>query len=212
MDNPNSLCQKHFLTMVLAPLKNTTTEPEVVEKIAVLLSLPFTLDESIHEISPGLISNLQTLYVETKVLPHLLYTCKLMVINRVKGLSLTLEDICSMLTMEDLEALEKLLRVVRFYQFLYFHLFYSFKTVFDLMFFFCFFLQVTFLVHIDNEYVTQFCDGVLVLHACPVFQLCLKLDGIKPGLAADTVGILCHLLRTSPNNKSIVEEVLLGKI
>lgn len=112
LDNPNSLCQKHFLNVVVPPLKNQYAESEVVEKIAALLSLPFTLDDSIHESAPGLISNLLTSYAETKVLPHLLFACKLIIINRAKGLSRTFEQIADLLTVADYEGLEKCLRLV----------------------------------------------------------------------------------------------------
>lgn len=75
--------------------------------------------------------------------------------------------------------------------------------------------QVTFLVHIDEEFVTQFCGCVCSLNVTGVLQLFLKVDGKRPGLAADTVAALCHLLRTFPKDKGIVdavEEVLLRKL
>ncbi|CAL8081595.1 unnamed protein product [Orchesella dallaii] len=114
LDNPKSLCEKHFLTMLVAPLRNHLAEAEVVEKIAVLLSLPYTLDKSVHEQEPGLMSSLQTLYLDTKVLPNLLYSCKLIVRRRrVERSSVTLDDILKILTVEDLEGLEKCLRLVQ---------------------------------------------------------------------------------------------------
>ncbi|ODN04951.1 Serine/threonine-protein kinase fused, partial [Orchesella cincta] len=113
LDNPISLCEKHFLTMLVAPLRNHLAESEVVEKIAALLALPYTLDKSVHDQEPALMSNLQTLYLDTKVLPNLLYSCKLIVRRRrVEHSSATLDDIMKILTFEDLEGLEKCLRLV----------------------------------------------------------------------------------------------------
>jgi len=115
LDNPKSLCEKHFLTMLIAPLRNHHAEAEVVEKIATLLSLPYTLDKSMQERDPELMSNLQKTYYESKVLPNLLYSFNLIVRRRrLERTSVTLDDILTVLTVEDLEGLEKCLRLVRF--------------------------------------------------------------------------------------------------
>lgn len=100
--------------MLVAPLRNHLSDPEVVEKITVLLSLPYTLDKSTYDAEPKLLSSLQSLYLDTKVLPNLIYACKLIVRRRrVEHGSATLEEISSILTVEDLSALEKCLRLVR---------------------------------------------------------------------------------------------------
>lgn len=181
LDNPETLCDKAYLTMIMGPLKSTSAEAIVLEKIAVLLSLPFTLEDKVLKNFPGLIGDLQTLYVSMKVLPLLLFACKLIVVNRVNGQSLTLEQICEQLTEEDLNGLEKCFRLV------------------------------TFMVHMDEQFVTQFCDSVCVLKLSAILQLFLKLTGTRVALAVETVTVLCHLLRIFPNNKSIVEDVVLGK-
>ncbi|ODN04934.1 Serine/threonine-protein kinase fused, partial [Orchesella cincta] len=68
---------------------------------------------------------------------------------------------------------------------------------------------VAFLVYTDEDFVTQLCDSVCVLQVFSILQLFIKLDSVRSGLAADTIAILCHIMRTSPANINIVEEILL---
>jgi hypothetical protein len=58
-------------------------------------------------------------------------------------------------------------------------------------------LQACFLVHSDENFVNQFCDSVCVLQLFPILQLFLKLDKRKIRLAADTLAILCQVMRVS---------------
>jgi len=77
------------------------------------------------------------------------------------------------------------------------------------------FLQATFLVYTDEDFAVQFSESVVVLKLLSILQLFIKLDGIRSGLAADTIAILCHIIRTIPKKYksiSIVETVLLGKL
>jgi hypothetical protein len=59
--------------------------------------------------------------------------------------------------------------------------------------------------------VNQFCDSVCVLQLFPILQLFLKLDKRKSRLAADTLAILCQVMRVIPSNASILEELFLGE-
>ncbi len=110
IQTPKSLCEKCFLTVLVAPLRNHLASAIVIEKIASLLSLPFTLeDKKDAELTRSLESN----YLEGKVVPNLLYACKLTVRRRkIEVDSVELNEIASSLTEEDLEGMDKALRLV----------------------------------------------------------------------------------------------------
>ena len=103
------MCEKHFLTVLVAPLRNHLASPIVIEKIASLLSLPFTLEDK----EADLVQSLESIYLDTKVVPNLLYSCKLTVRRRkLESEAVELHEIASMLTQEDLEGMDKSLRLV----------------------------------------------------------------------------------------------------
>jgi len=115
VENPKCLCEKHFLTVVVAPLRNHLAGPEVVEKIATLLSVPFATDKCDSENGEeDIIEMLKTTYLDNKVLPNLLYACKLILQRRrLERNANDLSEISSILTVEDLDALDKCSRLVR---------------------------------------------------------------------------------------------------
>ncbi len=110
MENPQCICEKHFLTVLVAPLRNHLTTPDVVEKIADVLSVPFAMDDNIPD---GLLTPLQSMYIDSKVLPNLLYSIKV-TIRRcgIENNTKELEEIINFLSVEDLASLNKCLRLV----------------------------------------------------------------------------------------------------
>ena len=99
--------------MLVAPLRNHLASPIVVEKISSLLSLPFTLED---KKDADLTQSLESMYLDTKVVPNLLYACKLTVRRRkLEGESIELKEIASVLTEEDLDGMDKSLRLVNKY-------------------------------------------------------------------------------------------------
>ena len=214
-DCPESLCEKHFLTVLVAPLRNHLASAVVIEKIAVLLAMPFILTPRNPSPSPSssssqnpqnrnnhnnnnnnnsnhgddgggggnLQKNLELIYLDTKVLPNLLYSCKLMLRRRrIARLSLNLNsnddhsnDMVEILEEEDLDGMDKCMRLI------------------------------SYLVHIQKGFAVEFCDSVCILQAFPFFIL--RLDKKRLRLAVDTLSVLCQILRILPANFTIVEEL-----
>lgn len=109
MDNPECICEKHFLTVLVAPLRNHLTSPEVIEKISDVLGVPFTMED----LPDGFLHALQSMYLDSKVLPNLLYAVKVTVRRRgIECNSNELNEIVNFLTAEDLASLNKCLRLV----------------------------------------------------------------------------------------------------
>ena len=186
-ENPASLCDKPFLTVLVAPLRNHLAEAVVIGKIATLLAMPFTLVSGDHDLQ----KNLETIYMDAKVLPNLLYACKLVVRRRKisHDSSLTAkeehgnnDDLVDILEEEDFEALDKCTRLINY------------------------------LVHLQKEFAVQLCDSIFVLQGFPILSLFLRSHTKKARLTLDTLAVLCHILRILPANTTIVEELLLRKL
>ncbi|OXA57201.1 Serine/threonine-protein kinase 36 [Folsomia candida] len=178
MANPRCICEKHFLTVLVAPLRNHLTSPDVIERIADVLGVPFTMDDDLPQ---DLVFPLQSMYLDSKVVPNLLYAVKVIVRRRgIESKSTDLDEIVSFLNEEDFSALNKCLRLV------------------------------CFLVYLDEGYVVQFCDSLCVLQLFPTLLLLLKLDSNNVSFTGDMLAILCQLMRTIPSNYCIVEELFFG--
>jgi hypothetical protein len=71
------------------------------------------MKSELHESKPGLVLSLQTVYLDSNVLPNLLLSCKLTVRRRrLERGSVELKEIAAILTAEDLNALDKCIRLV----------------------------------------------------------------------------------------------------
>lgn len=134
----SSLLQSNFMNIILIPLKNVNIETFVIGKVVILLSSPYI---------SGLISNeileqIQKVYLEVKVIPNLLYCLKLTMRKEQTVLS-TSSSSPSVLTEEIYKSNEELVDV-------------------DLQAVDYIFLIIARLVAIDNEFLSQFCDSVVV--------------------------------------------------
>ncbi len=79
IENPQTLEQRDLVAVVVAPLRNVNASPSLVERIATLLALPWAgvdREESVDE------EAIIRAYADTRVVPNLLYACKVMVQRR----------------------------------------------------------------------------------------------------------------------------------
>ena len=79
IENPQTLEQRDLVAVVVAPLRNVNASPSLVERIATLLALPWAgvdREESVDE------ETIIRAYADTRVVPNLLYACKVMVQRR----------------------------------------------------------------------------------------------------------------------------------
>lgn len=156
------------LSMFIGPLRNQMCSLQVTNKIASLLMLPFTMEET----KDNLI-DIVKVYLECKVVPNLIYACKLIFkieshkVNRTVDFDKDQIDTMGQLTM-----------------------------------------LICHLVHIETDFLLQFCDCVCVLNAFAVIAKILTLDNILPELVADMLAILNQVLRLTPENRSVVEQIL----
>ncbi|XP_050310188.1 serine/threonine-protein kinase fused isoform X4 [Anthonomus grandis grandis] len=65
------------------------------------------------------------------------------------------------------------------------------------------------LVHLEDEFVSQFCDAVVVLNMFGSINLLLGLVKRKPRIPMDIISILTQILRNLPENVEIVEKIAL---
>lgn len=73
----DSLKQHNLVSIIVAPLRNSKAIPKVLQSVAQLLSLPFVLAEQ-HLIADAI----KNVYIDVKLVPNLMYACKLLLSNR----------------------------------------------------------------------------------------------------------------------------------
>ena len=79
MENPQTLEQRDLVAVVVTPLRNVNASPSLVERIAMLLAVPWAgLDRE----EPADEETIIRAYADTRVVPNLLYACKIMVQRR----------------------------------------------------------------------------------------------------------------------------------
>lgn len=76
IDNPQTLIHRNLVAVIVVPLRNVSASPNLVERIATLLAIPWAGTNDIAE------EALIRAYVDTRVVPNLLYACKVMVQRR----------------------------------------------------------------------------------------------------------------------------------
>lgn len=151
----DSLKQQNLVSMIVAPLRNSKASCKVVESVAQLLSLPFVLGgptSVIHEI--------RNVFVEVKLVPNLVYASKLLchrrqflydkrnantnnqeeLLNAPSPQNSTQPirlcvNLTSILTEEDIKTLSSLYELV------------------------------CHLIHMNDSFLTQFCDALAILGA-----------------------------------------------
>ncbi|XP_071528363.1 serine/threonine-protein kinase fused [Panulirus ornatus] len=166
--NYSIFLKQNELSMFISPLRNQTCSLQVTNKIVTLLQLPFTLEEMKHKIV-----DVAKVYLECKIVPNLVYSCKLIFKVETQRVQKTVEfDKDQIDTMGQLTVL------------------------------------VCHLVHVEKDFLLQFCDCVCVLNAFRVIGKILTLDNVLPDLVADMLAILNQILRFTPENRSVVEQII----
>lgn len=181
IENPQTLEQRDLIAVVVAPLRNVNASPSLVERIATLLAVPWAGIDREDTVDEELIVRA---YADTRVVPNLLYACKVMIQrrsgdNRSTG-SIDSKKTDAELTADDLQSLEMLLGLMAR------------------------------LVHLRTtaEFINQFCDAVCVLDCAAAIHHLLSVDRRKAHAVGHILAILSHVLRTRAENVSVVQDIL----
>ncbi|XP_072744160.1 serine/threonine-protein kinase fused isoform X2 [Anoplolepis gracilipes] len=176
----DSLLQQNCISVFVSPLRNPAAGCRVVEYVACLLSLPFTVS-----ISKENLKKIERVYLDVRVVPNLVYAIKLLMSERSDSESNTADlanagtKSASSLSADELEALE------------------------------CAMLVLCRLVYIEDQFLMQFCDAIYIVNGMSLLQQLLALEKRKARVVADLVAILNNILRSQPENAELVEQVVL---
>lgn len=176
----DSLLQQNCVSVFVSPLRNPAAGCRVVEYVACLLSLPFTVS-----VSKENLKKIERVYLDVRVVPNLVYAIKLLMSERSDSESNTADlanaetRSASSLSADELEALE------------------------------CAMLVLCRLVYIEDQFLMQFCDAIYIVNGMPLLQQLLALEKRKARVVADLVAILNNVLRSQPENAELVERVVL---
>ncbi|CAG9815415.1 unnamed protein product [Phaedon cochleariae] len=184
-----SLMQSGQTNVLVSPLRNPNASSKVLSFVARLLSIPFV----VKGVSEESLQQVRKVYLEVKLVPNLVYATKLLFrVNRggtpsespspANSPSPNCPYTCrslSELNAEDMQTLEYI------------------------------FLLISHLVHLDDDFLMQFCDAVVVLsvyHLLNTF-LCM-ISKYKVRIVADILAIMTQILRKLPENSEVVENIL----
>ncbi|XP_050310186.1 serine/threonine-protein kinase fused isoform X2 [Anthonomus grandis grandis] len=188
----SSLVQPNLTNIIVSPLRNTYSNSKVLSYVAKLLSIAFVVKGTSKET----IENIKKVYLEVKLLPNLIYATKLLLRTR-KHLSSSESSnsssegviapsrndfTCKSLNEFDSDELQALEHIL---------------------------MLACHLVHLEDEFVSQFCDAVVVLNMFGSINLLLGLVKRKPRIPMDIISILTQILRNLPENVEIVEKIAL---
>ncbi|KAH8284359.1 hypothetical protein KR018_004915 [Drosophila ironensis] len=190
----DSLKQHNLVSIIVAPLRNAKAIPRVLKSVAQLLSLPFVLSDPLLAVD---LERIRTVYVDVKLVPNLMYACKLLLSHRPlsdsaasgphpplgSSLTRTLRSIPE-LSEEELETASSLYELV------------------------------CHLVHLQQAFLSQFCDAVAILAANDLFLSFLThdfrqedSDSAAVRLAGCILALLGCVLRELPENAELVERI-----
>lgn len=174
------LTQPHLTSILVSPLKNSTTSPEVLIHIAKILSIPF----STKDFSKKTLKSIIKVYLEVKVVPNLIYSSKLLLCEKTTDSSRCTErfKLLSHWNEEDLEVLSS------------------------------FYILISHLVHLDQEFLTQFCDTLTILNIYNLLRKFLSLSKRKPRVVLDVVNILTLMVWKSTPYMEVVENILTNDV
>lgn len=176
----DSLLQQNCVSVFVSPLRNPAAGCRVIEYVACLLSLPFTVS-----VSKENLKKIERVYLDVRVVPNLVYAIKLLMSERPDNESNTTDlanagtRSASSLSADELEALE------------------------------CAMLVLCRLVYVEDQFLMQFCDAIYIVNGMSLLQQLLALEKRKARVVADLVAILNNVLRSQPENAELVEQVVL---
>lgn len=177
----DSLLQQSCVSIFVSPLRNPAAGCQVIEYVACLLSLPFTVS-----VSKENLQKIERVYLDVRVVPNLVYAVKLLMLERPDS-ELNAADrntyarSASSLSADELQALE------------------------------CTMLVLCRLVHAEDQFLMQFCDAIYIVNGMTFLEELLALEKRKARVVADLVAILNNILRSQPENAELVEHVVLRK-
>ncbi|XP_054730101.1 serine/threonine-protein kinase fused [Anastrepha obliqua] len=181
----DSLKQHNLVSIIVAPLRNSKAIPKVVDSVAQLLSLPFVSDES-----PCVVELIQNVYIDVKLVPNLMYASKLLIChNGTDDSSASLPQSHAGRTVRSVAELnsEEIRTTSRLYE------------------------LICHLVHLKQQFLSQFCDSVAILAANDLLISLLRHDFKNANavrISNSILGLLTCVLRELPENANLVEQVI----
>lgn len=145
----DSLKQHNLVSIIVAPLRNSKAIPKVLQSVAQLLSLPFVLAEQ-HLIADAI----KNVYIDVKLVPNLMYACKLLLSNR------QLTDSAASLPPATTNPAVSMSRTLRSVSELSDEEMSTACSLYEL---------VCHLVHQQHQFLNQFCDAVAILAVNDMF-------------------------------------------
>ncbi|XP_017042135.1 serine/threonine-protein kinase fused [Drosophila ficusphila] len=189
----DSLKQHNLVSIIVAPLRNSKAIPRVLKSVAQLLSLPFVIVDPVLQADLELIRNV---YVDVKLVPNLMYACKLLLSHKqlsdsAASAPLTAGSLSRTLRSIPELTVEELETACRLYE------------------------LVCHLVHLQQQFLTQFCDAVAILSASDLFLNFLThdfrhsdSDSAPVRLAGCMLALMGCVLRELPENAELVERIV----
>uniref|UniRef100_A0A2M4AE33 non-specific serine/threonine protein kinase n=1 Tax=Anopheles triannulatus TaxID=58253 RepID=A0A2M4AE33_9DIPT len=183
----DSLRQRNFVCIIVAPLRNCKASAKVIEHVAHLLSLPLAID-----IPPTLHRDITHVYGELKLVPNLVYASKLLC-NRTTSSDLIIGSHHSMHqstnSFRQLAALDN--DEVK-----------TLTAVYDL---------ISYLTHIEDIFLNQFCDAIEILGAKELFINFFTIvhkNSHYTRIVCCVLALLNCALRELPENAEIIEQII----
>lgn len=182
-----SLKQQSFVSIIVAPLRNSRASPKVIETVAQLFMLPLAINGP-----SSLITEIKTIYIEVKLVPNLVYASRFLCRPPALTSSQSPQpggDLATLLTYRNIEDLsaEEL------------------KTLS------CLYELVCNLVHSNSSFLDQFCDAIAILGVndllINIICSCNDNRTVKR-LQANVIALLSCVLRESPENSELVEKIV----
>jgi len=177
----DSMLQQNCVSVFVSPLRNPAANCRVIEYVACLLALPFTVS-----ISQTNLKKIEKVYLDVRVVPNLIYAIKLLMLKCPDNESYSADKVnnatirsASSLSADELQALERVL------------------------------LVVCRLVYIEDQFLMQFCNAIYIVNGVPFLQELLSLEKRKTRIVMDLIAILNNVLRSQPENAELVERVVL---
>ncbi|XP_058065310.1 serine/threonine-protein kinase fused [Anopheles bellator] len=183
----DSLKQRNFVCIIVAPLRNCRTNSKVIENVAHLLSLPLAID-----IPPTIKRDIINVYGELKLVPNLVYASKLLC-NKPSSTELTdyneSETPMSTSPIRQLAALDN--DEVK-----------TLTALYDL---------ICYLIHTGDVFMNQFCDAIEILGAKKLFVSFFSIvhkNSSYVRLVCSLLALLNCAMRELPENAEIIEQII----
>ncbi|XP_055844636.1 serine/threonine-protein kinase fused [Episyrphus balteatus] len=182
----DSLKQQNLVSIIVAPLRNTNATPKVVEGVAQLLSLPLVLGGP-----SSVIDLIKTVYAEVKLVPNLMFASKLLISTKSindsnSSLPPSSNNRNSIRSVSELTK-DEIITISRLYE------------------------LICHLVHLKEQFLSQFCDAVVILSADELLINFLSHDFKNKNTIRITncvIALLCCILRELPENADLVEKII----